>query len=88
MPKMNADLSALPGSPKPLWTAAQVQAYYGVSAWQLRKWLKAGMPTEPVALTQKRFDIDAVKAWMAANAPTDEDATADEDERQLVAVGA
>ena len=84
MPKTNADLSALPGSPKPLWTGAQLQAYYGVSNWQIRKWIQAGMPTEPVALTQKRFDIDAVKAWMAANAPADDDAEAP----QLLAVGA
>ncbi|GGW41064.1 hypothetical protein [Streptomyces xantholiticus] len=84
MPKMTADLSALPGSPKPLWTSAQLQAYYGVSDWQVRKWRKAGMPTVPVALTSPRFDIDAVKAWMAANAPADDDA----ESPQLAAVGA
>jgi hypothetical protein len=84
MPKMTDDLSALPGAPKPLWNKAQLKAYYGVSDFQIRKWINAGMPTEPIALRQKRFDIDAVKAWMAANAPADDD----EELPQLAAVGA
>lgn len=84
MPKMTADLTSLPGSPKPLWNTAQLQEYYGVSAWQVRKWVKAGMPTEPIALRQQRFDIDKVRDWMAANAPAADDAEAP----QLLAVGA
>lgn len=58
----------LPHGLKPLLTQAQLEKYYAVSDWTVRKWIKDGMPTEPTAMRGMRFDIDRVKAWMAARA--------------------
>lgn len=56
---------ALPQGITPLLTMAQLQAYYGVSDWTVRQWMKAGCPTAPIAVRGVRFDLNAVRAWMA-----------------------
>lgn len=49
----------------PLLTTAQLQARYGVSNWTVNEWVKDGCPVEPTAFRGRRFDLDAVRAWMA-----------------------
>lgn len=51
---------------QPLLTTAQLMARYGVSNWTVNEWVKAGCPLEPTAFRGRRFDLDAVRAWMAA----------------------
>lgn len=53
----------------PLLTTAQLQARYGVSNWTVNEWVKAGCPVEPTAMRGRRFDLEAVRAWMAARQP-------------------
>lgn len=51
----------------PLLTTQQIAAYYGVDRWTVGEWRKQGCPSEPVAIKRGyRFDLDRVKAWMAA----------------------
>ncbi|MEU1122169.1 hypothetical protein ABZ371_00915 [Streptomyces sp. NPDC005899] len=60
----------------PLLTTAQLQALYGVSNWTVNKWVQDGCPVEPTKFHGRRFDLDKVRAWMAAA-----------DEQQLAATG-
>lgn len=52
----------------PLLTTAQLMARYGVSNWTVNEWVKAGCPVEPTAFRGRRFDLDAVRTWMAERA--------------------
>ncbi|MFF8447914.1 helix-turn-helix transcriptional regulator [Streptomyces leeuwenhoekii] len=49
----------------PLLTTAQLMALYGVSNWTVNEWVKRGCPVEPTAFRGRRFNPDAVRAWMA-----------------------
>ncbi|MFF5773894.1 hypothetical protein ACFY8V_32645 [Streptomyces californicus] len=51
----------------PLLTTAQLQAHYGVSNWTVNEWVKDGCPVEPTRFRGRRFDLDRVRAWMAAD---------------------
>ncbi|MFI8104749.1 hypothetical protein [Streptomyces sp. NPDC086023] len=53
----------------PLLTTAQLQARYGVSNWTVNEWVKAGCPVEPTAMRGRRFDLEAVRRWMADRQP-------------------
>lgn len=53
----------------PLLTTAQLQARYGVSNWTVNEWVKDGCPVEPTRFRGRRFDLDKVAAWMAADEP-------------------
>ncbi|MFJ4631284.1 hypothetical protein [Streptomyces sp. NPDC088847] len=48
----------------PLLTTYQLMAYYGVSDWTVNEWVKKGCPVEPTAFRGRRFELDAVRAWM------------------------
>ncbi|MGI3198465.1 hypothetical protein ACRJ4B_15915 [Streptomyces sp. GTA36] len=50
----------------PLLNTAQLMALYGVSNWTVNEWVKRGCPVEPTAFRGRRFNPDAVRAWMAA----------------------
>jgi phage terminase Nu1 subunit (DNA packaging protein) len=52
----------------PLLTTAQLMARYGVSNWTVNEWVKAGCPVEPTAFRGRRFDLEAVRTWMAERA--------------------
>lgn len=52
----------------PLLTTDQLMAYYGVSNWTVNEWVKNGCPLEETPFRGRRFDLDRVKAWVAANA--------------------
>ncbi|NUK12310.1 hypothetical protein HRW18_30915 [Streptomyces lunaelactis] len=52
----------------PLLTTEHVMAYYGVSNWTVNEWVKAGCPLEDTAFRGRRFDLDKVRAWHAAEA--------------------
>jgi phage terminase Nu1 subunit (DNA packaging protein) len=59
-------VASLPPGLSPLLSLPQLAAYYGVSTWVIRQWMKRGCPTEPTAgLRGQRFDLDRVKAWVA-----------------------
>ncbi|MGW0552318.1 hypothetical protein [Streptomyces altiplanensis] len=84
MPKKTDRLAPLPAGLLPLLSQPQLETRYGVSDWQIRQWIKAGMPVEPYAGGGKRFDLQKVEAWHAANDPEHDT----EDEPQLAGVGA
>ena len=47
----------------PLLTTVQLMAYYGVSNWTVAKWVRAGLPVEPMASRGWRFDLATCRAW-------------------------
>lgn len=57
----------LPAGISPLLTRSGLAAYYEVSLWTVNQWMQRGCPTEPIAVRGPRFDLDRVRAWMAAN---------------------
>jgi phage terminase Nu1 subunit (DNA packaging protein) len=65
MPKKSDRLTVLPAGLVPLLTQREFETYYGVSDWQVLKWIREGMPVEPFAGRQKRFDLEKVRDWMA-----------------------
>ncbi|MET7560605.1 hypothetical protein ABZS95_10410 [Streptomyces sp. NPDC005479] len=58
----------------PLLTTAQLMARYGVSNWTVNEWVKNGCPVEPTAFRGRRFDLAAVRQWMATQQDTDSSA--------------
>lgn len=58
--------AVLPPDLSPLLTQAQLEAYYGVSDWTVNQWVRKGCPVEPTPFRGRRFDLDAVKAWILA----------------------
>jgi phage terminase Nu1 subunit (DNA packaging protein) len=69
MPRKSDRVVALPAGLVPLLSQPQLETRYGVSDWQVLKWIKQGMPVAPFAGRQKRFDLAEVEAWMAENDP-------------------
>ncbi|MEU5979424.1 hypothetical protein [Streptomyces sp. NPDC047315] len=70
MPKKSErHLDALPAGLLPLLSQREIETYYGVSDWQILKWIKQGLPVEPFAGRQRRFDLTQVRAWMATHDP-------------------
>jgi hypothetical protein len=61
-----ATVSALPAGLIPLLSTDQLMEFYGVSNWTVNEWVKKGCPVEPTAFRGRRFDLTAVRAWMAA----------------------
>ncbi|WP_369778879.1 hypothetical protein [Streptomyces sp. R33] len=53
----------------PLLTTDQLMALYGVSNWTVNQWVQRGCPVEPTAFRGRRFDLGAVRAWMAGQQP-------------------
>lgn len=51
---------------QPLLDTAQLRAYFGVSAWTVNEWRKAGCPMDRIPGGRRRFNLAAVKAWLAA----------------------
>lgn len=60
----------------PLLKQAALQAYYDVSDWTVNKWVRDGCPVERLRGGGRRFDLDAVKAWHAAEAAAGQTARA------------
>jgi phage terminase Nu1 subunit (DNA packaging protein) len=54
----------------PLLTTEQLQALYGVSNWTVNEWVKRGCPVEPTPFRGRRFDLERVQAWIAAEHAT------------------
>ena len=50
----------------PLLTTQQVAAYYGVDRATVNRWVRRGLPTAPVRIAGRRFNLTAVQAWMNA----------------------
>lgn len=69
MPTKAERVTELPAGLIPLLTMPQLETLYGVSDWQVLKWIREGMPVEPFAGRQRRFDRDRVRAWMAERDP-------------------
>jgi phage terminase Nu1 subunit (DNA packaging protein) len=65
MPKKAERVTPLPAGLLPLLSQPQLETRYGVSDWTVLQWIKQGMPVEPFAGRQKRFDLAKVEAWMA-----------------------
>jgi hypothetical protein len=74
MPKKSERVAVLPAGILPLLTQREIETYYGVSDWQLLQWIKQGLPVEPFPGRMRRFDLNKVRSWMAAQ--SDEDNTA------------
>lgn len=71
MPKKAERRTSLPAGIQPLLTQKQLESHYDVSDWQILRWLRDGMPEEPFKGRGRRFDLDKVRAWHAAET-TDE----------------
>jgi hypothetical protein len=71
MPKKTDRVSPLPAGLVPLLTQKQIETYYGVSDWQILRWIEAGMPTEPFAGRGRRFSLAKCEEWHAENAEPD-----------------
>lgn len=85
MPKKSErHLDALPAGLLPLLSQREIETYYGVSDWQILKWIREGLPTEPFAGRQRRFDLLKVRAWMAAR----DSAVTDTEHAEALSVGA
>lgn len=65
MPKKTDRVVALPAGLLPLLTMRQLETRYGVSDWQVLRWIEQGLPTEPFVGRQRRFDLTKVQDWMA-----------------------
>jgi phage terminase Nu1 subunit (DNA packaging protein) len=70
MPTKSDRRVPLPAGLLPLLTQPELETYYGVSDWTVLRWIEAGMPVERLKKTGqrkevRRFDLHAVKAWMA-----------------------
>lgn len=72
MPRKSDRRAPLPAGLLPLLTMSELETYYGVSDWTVLQWIEAGMPVETLRSTSedpkkvvRRFDLPAVKAWMA-----------------------
>lgn len=51
---------------EPLLTTDELRAYFGISAWTVNEWRKAGCPMERIPGGRRRFNLAAVKEWLAA----------------------
>ncbi|QTU45602.1 hypothetical protein F3K20_12670 [Streptomyces scabiei] len=70
MPRKSDRRVPLPAGLLPLLTQGQLETYYDVSEWTVMKWIDAGMPVKRLRKTGqrkeiRRFDLNAVEAWMA-----------------------
>lgn len=72
MPRKSDRRVPLPAGLLPLLSQKELESYYQVSEWIVLKWIEAGMPVEVLRSTSddqkrevRRFDLPAVKAWMA-----------------------
>lgn len=65
MPTKADRATPLPAGLIPLLTQKQLETYYGVSDWIVLQWIEKGLPVEPFGARGRRFDLDAVKKWMA-----------------------
>lgn len=50
----------------PLLNTDELRAHFGISAWTVNEWRKAGCPMSRLPGGRRRFDLAAVKAWLAA----------------------
>lgn len=51
---------------EPMLTTDQMRAYFGISLWTVNEWRKAGCPMERMPGGRRRFNLAAVKEWLAA----------------------
>ncbi|WP_042170190.1 hypothetical protein [Streptomyces sp. NBRC 110035] len=70
MPTKSDRRVPLPAGLMPLLTQPELETYYQVSDWTVLRWIEDGMPVERLKSTGqkkevRRFDLTAVKAWMA-----------------------
>ncbi|MDF2705566.1 MAG: hypothetical protein K0R62_1218 [Nonomuraea muscovyensis] len=70
MPKKSDRHVALPAGLLPLLTQPELETRYQVSDWTVLRWIEAGMPVKRLPTTGqkkeiRRFDLQAVEAWMA-----------------------
>ncbi|MFD9651752.1 hypothetical protein [Streptomyces mirabilis] len=67
MPKKSDRRVPLPAGLVPLLSQREIETYYGVSDWQIKRWREKGMPDEPFAGRGRRFDLAKCQAWHGAN---------------------
>lgn len=65
--KSDRHVVALPAGLVPLLSQKELETYYGVSDWTVLQWIKSGMPVEPFGARGRRFDLEKVRDWMAAD---------------------
>ncbi|SCF97885.1 hypothetical protein GA0115259_106213 [Streptomyces sp. MnatMP-M17] len=70
MPRKVDRVVPLPDGLMPLLTQRQFETYYGVSDWQVLRWIKQGLPVEPIASRQRRFDLRKAQEWHATARPS------------------
>ncbi|UUU21672.1 hypothetical protein [Streptomyces sp. DSM 40750] len=71
MPRKSDRRVPLPAGLLPLLTQPELETYYQVSDWTVLRWIEDGMPVKRLKTTGRqqkeirRFDLNAVEAWMA-----------------------
>jgi excisionase family DNA binding protein len=65
MPKKAERRVPLPAGLLPLLSQKELETYYNVSDFTVLRWIEKGLPVEPFGGRGRRFDLTAVKAWMA-----------------------
>lgn len=65
MPKKADRVTPLPAGLIPLLNQREIETYYGVSDWQILRWIEDGMPEEPFAGRGRRFSLAKCEAWHA-----------------------
>lgn len=63
---------AKPTPVAPLLTHTELQVHFKVSKWTADRWVKDGIPTRILPSGVRRYDLDAVNAWMDELADTAE----------------
>ena len=66
-------------------TTDQLRAYLGVSAWTVNEWRKAGCPMERLPGGRRRFNLAAVKAWLAEQDDTGAETSAERARKAIAA---
>jgi len=69
----------------PLLNTDELRAYFGIGLWQVNQWRQKGCPMERMPGGRRRFNLAAVKAWLAEQ---DEAAAKTSAERARKAVAA
>lgn len=69
--------------PLPLLRQAELETYFAVSDWTVNQWVRHGCPVQRLPNGHRRFDLAAVKEWMAAQSRAGQQTTAARSEHAL-----
>ncbi|WP_330236111.1 terminase small subunit [Streptomyces sp. NBC_00566] len=82
-----AERSAIlaPTGLEPMLNSDELRAHYGVSLWTVNQWRKAGCPMERLPGGRRRFNLAAVRQWLAAQEETGAEISAERARKAVAA---